>query len=100
MWFTPGGTEMQVHDWSFPDGHFLSYVLAPTTEEGTPIFIVLNAASEPVEFVLPGWSHTEHWNCLLDTAVFPQPPNARRQTSGTRCFSAPSSVMVFSGERA
>jgi glycogen operon protein len=99
MWLTPSGAEMQEHDWNFPDGHFLSYVLAPTAEAGTAIFIVLNAASEPIEFILPGWSHAGHWNCVLDTAVFPQPPNAARQASGARCFSAPSSVMVFSRER-
>jgi glycogen operon protein len=97
MWLTPSGTEMQEHDWIFPDGHFLSYVLAPTAGEGTPIFVVLNAASEPIEFVLPGWLHTGHWNCLLDTAIFPEPPKVRRQASGMRCLSAASSVMVFSG---
>jgi glycogen operon protein len=99
MWLTPSGAQMQEPDWNFPDGHFLSYVLAPTTEDGIPLFIVLNVASEPIEFVLPEWSHTGHWNCLLDTAAFPQPPNAQRLASGARSSSAPSSVMVFSGER-
>jgi glycogen operon protein len=35
---------MKEADWTFPDGRFLAYVLAPMEQGQAPIFIVLNAA--------------------------------------------------------
>ena len=44
-WLTPGGAEMSEQDWNFPDGRFLSYVLAPAKAiSGAPLYIVLNGA--------------------------------------------------------
>jgi glycogen operon protein len=72
-------------------------VLAPTTDDGTPIFIVLNAASDAIEFVLPEWPGIGQWIGELDTAAFPKPAHAETKPSGTQCISQPSSVMLFSG---
>ena len=66
-WLTPAGNEMTEEDWSFAEGRFLSYVLAPVVAGGEPLFIVLNAAQQPVEFMLPEWPGVGAWTVVLDT---------------------------------
>jgi glycogen operon protein len=58
---------MAEEDWNFTDGRFLSYVLAPIEAGGQPLFVVLNAAQQPVEFTLPEWSGVDRWEALVDT---------------------------------
>ena len=53
LWLTPKATEMTPEDWNFPEGRFLSYVLGPMEKGQPPLYIVLNAAPEEIEFVLP-----------------------------------------------
>jgi isoamylase len=68
-WLTPAGTEMEEADWNFPDGRYLSYVLAAAQDGGEPLFIVLNGADHAVEITFPQWAGVAHWNCLVDTAA-------------------------------
>jgi glycogen operon protein len=67
IWLTPHDTEMTPNDWNFPDGHFHSYVLAPL-EAGQPyLYILLNAAPEPIEHLFPALPDGKHWKAELDT---------------------------------
>jgi glycogen operon protein len=66
-WLTPAGAEMAEADWNFAEGRFLSYVLAPPDERGQPLYIVLNAAQQPVDFTLPEWPNVRHWANAIDT---------------------------------
>ena len=43
LWLTPRATEMTDRDWVFPKARYLSYVLGPPGEHGSPIFIVRSA---------------------------------------------------------
>src|SRR5262249_27440677 len=53
LWLTPDAAEMTEEDWRFPNGHFLSHVLAPTDRGQPPLFLVLNAATQTIDFTLP-----------------------------------------------
>src|SRR5690606_30573250 len=67
-WLTPAGTEMTPEDWNYPDGHFLSYVLACDDPDGEPLLIVLNAADHELEITFTEWAGIHRWICLLDTS--------------------------------
>jgi glycogen operon protein len=93
-WLTPSGAEMAEGDWNFPDGRFLSYVLAP--ENGRePLFIVLNGADETVEVKFPQWPGVLRWLCLFNTAngEVPSASNA----PGAAWTVEPRSVLAFTG---
>ncbi|MBV9555824.1 MAG: glycogen debranching protein GlgX [Pseudolabrys sp.] len=95
-WLTPAAGEMGEGDWNFEEGRFLSYVLAPIDEGGRPLYIVLNAAQEGVEFTLPEWPLVAHWINVLDTAengdhVQGGGPNEKRSAR-------PLTVIAFAGE--
>ena len=66
-WLTPKGTEMEEADWNFPDGRFLSYVLAAAGSNGEPLFIVLNGADHSLDIIFPEWPGASRWQCVLDT---------------------------------
>ena len=53
LWLTPQATEMTEQDWNFPEGRFLSYLLGSPEQGEPPLYIVLNAAPETIEFTLP-----------------------------------------------
>src|SRR6202521_1654259 len=95
LWLTPQATEMSEQDWNFPEGRFLSYVLGPTESGGSPIYIILNGVTEPIEFKLPTLSEYARWTMLLDTAD----PAAQPQDflSGATATSPARSVLVFAG---
>jgi isoamylase len=94
-WLTSTGHEMSDGDWKFPDGRFLSYVLAAAEERGQPLFIVLNGADHAVEVKFPQWPGIRHWQCLLDTTD--DQPAAAVHPSGNG-WSAPSrAVLAFAG---
>jgi glycogen operon protein len=67
-WLTPEGLEMGESDWNFSEGRFLSYVLAPMTSAGSPLFIVLNGADQEVEAVAPDWPGIGRWQPVLDSS--------------------------------
>jgi glycogen operon protein len=96
LWLTPDANEMTEHDWNFPNGRFLSYVLRPSGGEERPLYIVLNAAPEPIAFALPTVPECTHWVEALNTAAAPQKPHAL--PAGARLAVSGNSVLVFSGE--
>ena len=94
-WLTPEGTEMKESDWNFPDGRFLSYVLAPLTQSGEPLFIVLNGADHEVEAIAPDWPGAKSWRPVLDTSDCERPDTLRvgeAWTTPARC------VLAFIGK--
>ncbi|NPU09379.1 glycogen debranching protein GlgX [Bradyrhizobium sp. 83002] len=95
LWLTPSAEEMTQTDWTFPDGRFLAYVLAPVEQEQAPIFIVLNAAPEEIGFKLPKLAETKTWQQVLDTTQVQQ-----KQTdfsAGTDLKAPPRSVLAYAG---
>ncbi|MBY0383436.1 MAG: glycogen debranching protein GlgX [Xanthobacteraceae bacterium] len=95
LWLTPQGAEMEESDWNFPEGRFLSYILGPREQGQHPLFIVLNAAPEQIEFTLPNLPEYKEWTCILDTTADGR-PTARMESGST--MAAPSrSVLAFSG---
>ena len=94
-WLTPAGAEMAEADWNFAEGRFLSYVLAPEAEGGQPLFIILNAAQQPVEFTLPGWSATKNWTNVLDTGE--NGDAAGSGAPGTKLTARSLTVLAFAG---
>jgi glycogen operon protein len=80
-WFTSGGTEMSDQDWQagFAKslGVFLNGDAIPTRDEhGNRItddsfYVMFNAHSEPLEFVLPESKWGEQWTVALDTTELP-----------------------------
>ena len=95
LWLTPEANEMTDADWAFPDGRFLAYVLGPAGDSHEPIFIVLNAAPEPIDFTLPKLPEYPHWQQVLNTTE--EQPATQRFSSGTRTQAPPRSVLAFSG---
>jgi len=78
MWFEPSGKEMDDAAWHNPSARCLGYQIAGSgldecDEEGNPLegdtlFVMMNAGSEPVLFVLPPHGPDERWQRLVDTA--------------------------------
>jgi glycogen operon protein len=78
-WFTPGGREMSDEDWQagFAKslGVFLNGDAMQTHDEqgrrvvDDSFYVMFNAHSEPVEFVLPESKWGEHWTIALDTSA-------------------------------
>jgi glycogen operon protein len=86
---------MVKEDWEFPEGRFLSYVLAPVEPGGEPIYIVLNAAPEPINYTLPRLPEYARWTLLLNSAAATTEPGA--YISGAEAKAPPRSVLVFAG---
>jgi glycogen operon protein len=97
LWLTPQSTEMTEEDWNFPDGHFLSYVLGPIESEKPPLFVVLNAAPEPVEFAFPSLPDAARWTLLLDTTSASGNGKSETCAAGSKREAPARSVLVFSG---
>ncbi len=96
MWLTQQATEMKEADWHNVEGRFLAYVLGPVEADGVPLCIALNAAAEPIEFVLPTWPTNRGWRHLLDTTSSATHPGSL--PPGTACRASAHSVQVFGGE--
>jgi isoamylase len=97
VWLTPHATEMTAKDWAFAEARFLNYVLAPSTEGGVPLLIVMNAWVNPVEFIFPEFLDWSEWSEVL-TTVEPNPAKGGgRYRVGTRHRAFPRSVTVFAG---
>ena len=95
LWLTPQANEMEEADWNFPEGRFLSYVLGPKEQGELPLFIVLNAAPEPIEFTLPKLPEYTQWSCVLDTTAASEAPDS--VASGKTANAPPRSVLAFMG---
>ena len=95
LWLTPRATEMTEADWNFPEGRFLSYVLAPAVKGHSSLYIVLNAAVETIPFTLPQSDAYRRWMALLDTAA--HVPAGEEFASGSQLKAMPRSVLAFAG---
>ncbi|WP_315738663.1 glycogen debranching protein GlgX [Bradyrhizobium sp. SZCCHNR1093] len=95
LWLTPSAEEMTQTDWTFPDGRFLAYVLAPLEQEQAPIFIVLNAAPEEIGFELPELAEYKTWQQVLDTTEAQQ--KQVDFTAGADLKAPPRSVLAYAG---
>jgi glycogen operon protein len=95
LWLTPRATEMTEQDWNFPEGRFLSYVLGPLKETDVPLYVVLNAALETIEFTLPAIPKYSRWTMLLETAV--KPRIGEQLPSGAKLQARPRSILAFTG---
>jgi glycogen operon protein len=95
LWLTPQAREMTEQDWNFPEGRFLSYVLAPVEREEAALFIVLNGAMEAILFTLPNVGGYRRWTVLLDTTSTQQP--GKELGAGVQLQASPRSVLAFSG---
>jgi isoamylase len=95
LWLTPHATEMTEQDWNFPEGRFLSYVLGAVRDGDAPLYVVLNAAPQAIEFMLPNLPPYSRWTACLDTST---PPRLGAElTSGSKAHAQPRSILVFSG---
>ena len=94
-WLTPSGAEMGEQDWNFPDGRFLSYVLAAFRAGGEPLFIMLNGADEPVDISFPQWPDVRQWQCVLDTSN--GHPNTPAGKPGEQWSAQARTVLAFAG---
>jgi isoamylase len=95
LWLTPKATEMTEHDWRFPEGRFLSYVLSSPEPGGAPLYIVLNATPEAITFTVPTLLEHTQWNVVLDTATSPR--LGKQFASGATMQAPPRSVLAFAG---
>jgi isoamylase len=96
-WLTPKATEMTEADWGFADAHFLSWVLAPIEPNAVPLFIILNAAAQPIEYLLPEWPGCSVWSCLLATVTAGNESGDVKIEVGAGRTAPPRSVSVFAG---
>jgi glycogen operon protein len=94
-WLTPAGAEMTEADWNFAEGRFLSYALA-AIGGGQPLYVVLNAAQQPVEFTLPEWPNVRHWAIAIDTGE--DGDRVGSGAPGTKLSARRLTVLVFTGE--
>jgi glycogen operon protein len=98
LWLTPQASEMKPEDWAFPEARFLAYLLAGVGEDSLPLFTVMNAGSEPIEFVFPEFVDLENWSEIL--ATIPGQNGGGQQFPVGAKYQAPSrSIMVFEGRK-
>jgi glycogen operon protein len=95
LWLTPRATEMTEQDWNFPEGRFLSYALGPLEPGKPPLYIVLNAAPEPIDIQFPTLPECRRWSLQLDTAAASQ--SEQTFDCGAKSRAPPRSVLVFAG---
>ena len=76
---------------------FLSYVLAGD-QQHAPLFIVINAAENGVNLVLPAWNGIGGWSQIVDTSNDDSFQISDELTPGTNLTSPPLSVIVFVGK--
>jgi isoamylase len=95
VWLTPDATEKTIRDWHYPEGRFLSYLLAPVEDSPGPLFIVLNGAAEAIPFVLPEWPGVVHWRPEIETGQ--QERSQSTFEPGDESSAPARSVTVFAG---
>jgi isoamylase len=95
LWLTPEATEMKENDWNFPEGRYLSYLLAPSDPTGEALYIVLNAAMQAIDFAFPDAGRYKRWAALLDTGRMQN--CAQEFPAGARWQALPRSTLAFAG---
>jgi isoamylase len=98
LWLRPDATEMKEDDWKFPEGRFLSYVLAAPDEESEPLFLIFNAAPQAIELILPAWQGVGNWVRVLDTAANSILKEDFSQAPGAKLMAPAVSVLAFAGK--
>jgi isoamylase len=68
--------------------------MAPVEGSPGPLFIVLNAAAQEIEFTLPEYREMKGWRCELATAPLQQ-GQEQPFAPGSKCVAPASSVTVF-----
>jgi glycogen operon protein len=96
LWLTRDATEMAQADWNAPDGRVLCYVITPLASEGSPLYVVVNAAPVPIEFKLPAPPKYNWWTQVLNSASSVR--ERREFASGTAVQAPAQSVLVFAGK--
>jgi isoamylase len=94
-WLKPDSTEMTEENWAEPHARSIALMLAGP--EQAPILIAVNAATHPVDFVLP--NEQQRWRLILDT-VSEHETETRLIEAGTVCPVLERSMMVFEGDSA
>jgi isoamylase len=95
LWLTPRATEMTEQDWNFPEGRFLAYALGPLEAGKPPLYVVLNATPQTIEFLFPSLPECSRWTLHLNTTAAEQKEQSFERASK---WQAPArSVLVFSG---
>jgi isoamylase len=95
LWLTPQATQMAEPDWNFPEGRFLAYVLNSTEPADAPLYIVLNAVPDTIEFTFPSMPGYGHWAMLLESSGSPR--IGKQFASGSTLQAPPRSVLAFAG---
>jgi glycogen operon protein len=87
---------MTEQDWKFPDSRFLAYVLGPVERTDPALFIVLNAAVEPVTATFPKLAEYRQWLSVIDTTN--ERRMSERHAAGASLQVPPRAVLVFASE--
>jgi isoamylase len=95
LWLRPDGMEMNEHDWNFPSGHFLSYLLGRGEHGEAPLYVVLNAAFVDIPVMLPIVAGCSQWQEVLNTGTMA--PAKSAFAGGARLDVAERCVLVFTG---
>jgi isoamylase len=95
-WLTPKATEMTEQDWHFPEGRFVSYVLAPVEDSPGPVYVVINGTPEPIDFTIANWTRLNAWRLRVATVPFKEAASVTYSPGQTATGPA-RSVTVFSG---
>ena len=98
LWLRPDAAPMNDDDWKFPEGRFLAYVLAAGEDGGEPLFLVFNAAAEPIELTMPPWGGVTRWSCVLDTVRNTVRVESGTAEPGARWTVAATSILAFAGQ--
>ena len=94
-WLRPDGNEMSDEDWNFPEGRFVSYVLAAVEGSEGPLYIVLNGSDIAVEITGPQWPDVGQWRQVLDTSDGAEIPVLR---VGEQAQAQARTVVAFAGK--
>jgi isoamylase len=95
-WLKPDAAEMEEPDWNFPDGRFLSYVLAAAKDGGEALYVILNGADAAVDITFPEWPGIGQWQHILDTSN--EKPDAITGVPGKHWSAQARCVVAFAGK--
>jgi glycogen operon protein len=104
-WFRPDGVEMSDEDWHVgfakSVGVFVNGDAIPSPDiwgrriVDDSFYLVFNAHSEPVEFVMPPKNWGRKWRRIIDTGSFAQTPSRSLKNAGDKVTIKPRSLLVM-----
>lgn len=98
MWLRPDAAEMKDEDWSFPEGRFIAYVLAPPETGGEPLLVVFNSGADPISITLPSWPNVARWSSVLDTVNNAVLAEQVVEAPGAQLSAPAASILAFAGK--